>query len=114
MLKYLFIAFAAVVLTAFAHVLLKLGATRNLKYSWRLKQYMNFYVCTGYLIFIFVTIMNVYSYKYLPLKYAIIILPFTFIFVTLFSIIFFKETIKKRQWISYILIIIGIVIYNLK
>lgn len=113
MLKFFVIAFAAVIFTAFAHVLLKLGAVRNLKHSTWIKQYLNIYVYTGYGIFLIVTVMNLYAYKYLPLKFNITLLPFVFIFVALFSFFFFKEALTKKQWISYILIIIGIVVYNL-
>ena len=113
MLKFFIIAFAAVILTAFAQVLLKIGAVRNAKFSTWIKQYLNIYVLTGYGIFFIVTIMNLYAYKYLPVKYAIIFLPFTFIFVTLFSFFFFKEELTKRQLISYFIIIVGVIVYNL-
>jgi small multidrug resistance pump len=114
MLKFLIIAFAAVILTAVAQVLLKFGAVSSSKHSRWIKHYMNIYIFSGYGLFLTVTIINLYAYKYLPLKYAIILLPFVFIFVTLFSYFFFKETLTKRQLISYVLIIIGVVVYNLK
>jgi small multidrug resistance pump len=113
MLKYLLIAFGAVILTSIAQVLLKLGALNNSKHSTWIRQYLNLYIFSGYGIFIIVTIINLYAYKFLPLKYAVILLPFVFIFVTLFSIFILKETFSKRKLISYLIIVIGVVIYNL-
>jgi len=114
MILYILIAFAAVILTAIAQVLLKYGANYSLKFTSKLKQYLNIYTISGYFLFYIVTIMNVYAYKFIPLKYAIILLPFTFIFITILSYIIFKEIPSRRQKISYIIIIIGIFFYNLK
>jgi len=110
---YLIIAFIAVILTAFAQVLLKAGANRNKHHNQLIKQYINSYVISGYGLFLFVTVVNVYAYRILPLKYAIILLPFTLIFVTLFSMLFFKEALTTRQIISFLIILTGIIIYNL-
>ena len=110
---YFFIAFTAVILTACAQVLLKAGANGNKHHNQLIKQYINIYVISGYGLFFFVTVVNVYAYRILPLKYAIILLPFTVVFVTLFSMLFFKETLTKRQIISFFIILTGIIIYNL-
>jgi len=113
MLKYFLVAFAAVILTAIAQILLKMGALKTPKQTLWVKQYLNQYVFIGYSLFLIVTVMNLYAYKFLPLKYAIVLLPFTFIFITMFSLLFFKEPISKRQFISYLIIIIGVAVYNL-
>ena len=113
MISSFFVAFLAVILTAFAQVLLKSGANRNKHHNQLLKQYLNRYVITGYGLFLFVTVVNVYAYRILPLQYAIVLLPLTIVFVTLFSILFFKETLGKRQLISFLIILTGIIIYNL-
>jgi drug/metabolite transporter (DMT)-like permease len=106
------IAFVAVILTALAQVLLKAGANKNRHHTGLAKQYLNFQVITGYTVFLLVTVVNVYAYRILPLKYAVILLPFTFIFVTLFSVLFLKEKMSKRQLISFLIILTGILIYN--
>jgi drug/metabolite transporter (DMT)-like permease len=110
---YFLMAFLAVILTAFAQVLLKAGANRNKHHNNLVKQYFNIYVISGYGLFLLTTVLSVYAYRILPLKYAIIFLPFTFIFVILFSIFFFKEPLAKRQIISFLIILTGIIIYNL-
>lgn len=109
----LIIAFIAVILTAFAQVLLKSGANMNRQNDSIVKQYLNLHVILGYSLFLIVTIINVYAYRILPLNYAIILLPFTFIFVTLFSVLFFKESLTKKQLISFLIIVSGVIIYNL-
>jgi drug/metabolite transporter (DMT)-like permease len=113
MLKYFVIAIAAIILTAFAQILLKLGADKNINQTKWIKHYMSLYILVGYSIFFIVTIVNLYVYKYLPLKYSVILLPLVFFFVTVFSFLFFNEKLTKRKLMSYLLIIVGVVVYNL-
>jgi drug/metabolite transporter (DMT)-like permease len=113
MVKYIIISSIAVLLTAIAQILLKVGANKNRGSQSLIKQYLNIYIFAGYCVFFGVTVINLYVYKFLPIKLAVVFLPFVFIFVAVFSFLVFNETLTKKQLISYIIIIIGVVIYNL-
>ena len=112
MFEYYLYASIAVVLTAISQILLKVGAdkTKSLKI---IRRYLNYYVISGYLIFLVVTLINLYAYKYLPIKMAVIFLPFTFILVAVFSFLLLKEKMSKKHLISSLIIITGVIIYNL-
>jgi len=112
MIKYYICAALAVLFTAISQILLKFGANKT-KDKKILKKYLNAYVILGYAIFFIVTLLNLYAYKYLPIKMAVVFLPFTFVFVALLSLAVLREKMNKQQIISSLIIITGVVIYNL-
>ena len=112
MFKFYLCAAFAVLLNTVAQVLLKVGANKTTDKSLILK-YLNGYVLLGYAIFLNVTLLNLYAYKYIPIKMAVIFVPFTFILIGLFSFVLLKEEISIRQLISSLIIIVGVVVYNL-
>ncbi|MBI2435585.1 MAG: EamA family transporter [Candidatus Hydrogenedentes bacterium] len=113
MLRYYVIALIAVLLTALCQLLLKLGAVHGARHGSMLQSYFNFSTMTGYLCLLLVTVLNVYAYQVLPLKTAIIFLPLTFASVALISIGVLKERMRRSQVLGTLLIVIGIVLFNL-
>lgn len=111
MFNYIILGFTGSVLAAISQVMLKQGANKD-QGALKLAIYLNYYTATGYLLMILVTLINLYVFKYLELKYALIFFPTTFIAVILLSKVIIKERINKRDWITYIIIIIGVVIFN--
>jgi drug/metabolite transporter (DMT)-like permease len=101
-----------VALTALSQVLLKMGANRG-KGSHPLFLFLNVFTIVAYLLFFSVTLLNLYAYKVLPIKISVTILPFTYILVGIFSYLFLRERLEKRQLIGALIIIVGIVIFNL-
>jgi len=67
-------------------------------------------MCYFYLL----TLLNTYAYKYLPLKYSVILLPLTSFLLPYFHALFLKKEINKNQIFSYLIILTGILIYNIK
>ncbi len=112
MARYFMVGLFAVFLTAIGQLLLKTGAQNGDKGS-PAKLFFNVYTLAGYFLFIIVTFMNVYVYKYLPLKFGVIFLPFTFIFVSLLSYLFLKERLSRTQKRGALVIICGVVLFNL-
>ena len=111
MIIYFLIAYLAVVLTAAAQVLLKIGANRNKDLGF-IKLYINSLTILGYGIMGFTTLLNLYVYKFLDLKYAVIIIPFTFLFVAVLSYFLLKEKVTRNQFLGYAVIMIGVLIFN--
>ncbi len=97
------------VLSAFSQVLLKKSAGKE--YNSFLRQYLNFYVITGYVIYIVVLIVNIYILKFIPLSIMSAIsesLPFLLSFIS--GRIFFNEKITKQKIIGGIIILCGIIL----
>ena len=105
-------AFLAVALTAISQLLLKIGANRG-KSRHPVKLFLNPFTAIAYALFFIVTLLNLYAYKMLPLKCAVVVLPFTYILVGILSFIFLKEKMTRNQLIGAGIIILGVVLFNL-
>jgi small multidrug resistance pump len=112
MLESYFCAYLAVLFTAMSQVLMKAGSVGSAGRHW-LRSYLNVRTLGAYFLLFATTILNTYAYRRLQLRVAVIVLPVTFILVGVFSIVFFKERLSKRQLAGACAIIAGIVIYNL-
>lgn len=112
MLEPVLLASGAVVLTAVSQLLLKIAARKTVGLS-LVRRYLNVHVIVSYGIFLLVTLMNLSAYRILPIKLAVVFLPFTFIFVGFFSFLFLKERMTGRQLAGAAVILAGVVVYNL-
>ena len=112
MLESVFLASGGVVLTALSQLLLKIAAHRTADQS-LLRKYFNLHVIVAYGLFLAVTLMNLVAYRVLPLKMAVVFLPFTFVFVALFSYAFLHERMNGRQLLGAAVILAGVFVYNL-
>lgn len=112
MIKYIIIGFVGVLVAAVAQIILKRGAERKSD-SKKIHFFINLYTISGYFMMFLVTLVNLFIFKYLDLKYALIFLPSTYVLVLLFSRIFLKEKFSKKNILSYSLVIIGIIVFNL-
>jgi drug/metabolite transporter (DMT)-like permease len=112
LLLLLGLAYIAVLFTAISQILLKIGA-KSAKNKRLITLYLNRFTVVGYVILFGVTIINLYVYKFLDLKYSLTILPFTFILVGIFSYFLFNEKFTKNKLIGSIIVIIGVIIFNI-
>jgi multidrug transporter EmrE-like cation transporter len=112
MLKYFLIGYIGVFLTAIAQVTLKYGAIKKAS-SGFLTFFLNTYTLLGYGLMFGITLINLYIYKYLDIKYALIFLPSSYILVFLFSSVILKEKIDRSKIIQYSIILLGVIIFNL-
>lgn len=85
-------------------VFLKIGAKKQYK---GIRQYFNFYVVVGYVIFFAMTLCSTYLYRYISIVIGTIWDSFGYVFVSILSIICFKEKWSKKKTIGILFIIIG-------
>lgn len=97
--------------SAFSQILLKKSAMR--KHKSTLYEYLNGYVVTAYVIFVFVLFSNAYAYTGVDYKYGSILGSFSYFFVMILSRIILKEKITKNILLGNLLIILGVIIYSL-
>jgi len=101
----------AVFIASVSQILLKKSANSNHK-NW-LKEFFNIRVFIAYSMFVLSSILIIYAYKGVQLKYGSIIQSSGYIFILLLSKIFLVEKITKNKILGVTLIIIGIVVFKI-
>jgi uncharacterized membrane protein len=112
MFNYILIGLLGSILATVSQLILKVGAKKRAN-SNRLRFFINPYTVVGYFLMLVVTLLNLYVFKFLDLKYALIFLPTTFILVLLFSTLILKERLINKNITGAFLIILGIIVFNL-
>lgn len=105
--------YIGVVITAFAsavsQILLNVSAEK--KYRSKIKEYLNPWVISSYVILAIVLVTNIYLLGFMNLKEENAIAASTYVFVLVLSRIILKEKITIKKVLGNILIIIGILIF---
>ncbi len=111
MLKWILLGVFSVFVSSIAQLFLKKSS--NL-YKKGIKQYINIYVITGYvLFFLSIIITLVILKKGISLKYIPVLESLGYLFVPIFSFFLYKEKLNDKLF-GIILIIIGILVFNLR
>lgn len=110
MISYI-ILITSITIASFSQILLKKAADKQ--YSSPLRQYLNFYVISGYCLTFISVFLTTMAYKGLEYKNGPLIESLGFILVIILSRIFFKEKITNRKLLGMTIIIIGIIIFYL-
>ncbi|NMA66287.1 MAG: EamA family transporter [Clostridiaceae bacterium] len=111
MIKYVFIGVVSVTVSCISQILLKLSAMQE--WPSRIKEYLNTYVITGYLLTTSSVFLTILMYKGLQLKYGVIIESLGYIIILILSKFFLREKISKSKVVGNIIIVIGIVIFGI-
>lgn len=98
-------------ISSIAQIMLKKASQKE--YSSPIREYLNPLVIFAYFIFFVSTFFNIFAYKVVPLSWGPILESTSYIYITVFGVIFFKEKINKRKILALGLIIVGIVVYSL-
>lgn len=109
--EYIIIFLVAVFIASVSQMILKKSA--NINRESLLKEYLNKYVIIGYLSFFLSTLLIVYAYKGLEFKYGSVLEASGYFMVLILSNIFLKEKITWVKIVGNIIIVIGILIFNL-
>lgn len=108
---YICVMLISVFLGAVSQVMLKKSAQK--KYNTRWQEYCNPLVFFAYLLFAGTTLLTIIAYKRVPLSLGPILEATSYIYVTFFGVIFFKENINIKTILSIFCIILGIMVYSL-
>lgn len=113
MTDYRYAAFLllGVFISAISQVMLKKAALRE--YKNHLAEYLNPLVICAYALFVGTTFLSVLAYKGIPLSMGPILEATSYIYVTVFGIVIFKERMTPRKWLALALILIGIGLYSI-
>ena len=108
---FLFIALCSVVIASFSQVLLKMGAGKT--YNSKIREYLNFYVITGYGMLFGSMVLTIIAYSHLSYLSVPVVEAVGYILVPILSYFIFKEKLSKRKILGIAFILTGIVIYYL-
>jgi drug/metabolite transporter (DMT)-like permease len=111
MIFYYVIGYIAVLLAAAGQILLKIGSGKegtNLGII-----LLNVWVVLGLGAMVFSILLNVRALSVVPLRDMAFIMPTIYFLVPLFSKIFLKEQLGRRVVIGTLIMITGIILFNL-
>lgn len=94
---------------AVSQILLNVSATK--KHVNHIKEYINPWVISSYVILVVVLVTNVYLLRFMDLKEENAIVSSTYVFVLILSRIILKEKITWRKVTGNILIVAGILVF---
>lgn len=108
---YILSAVSGVIIASFSQILLKKGAMRpHISF---IRDYLNIPVVTGYAMMFLSVLMAMYAYRGLPMMTVPIIEALGFVLVPVLSFFFFKEKFTKCKFVGIVIIIAGVIIYNI-
>lgn len=101
--------FAAVLISVTSQMFLKKGAQK--KYKNVVREYLNFWVITGYILMLVSTLCIIFAYKAVDYKNGPIIESLSYILIMVLSRWLFKEKITKNKLIGNLLILLGVFVF---
>lgn len=101
----------SVLVASISQIMLKKSADR--KYDKWIDEYLNFRVIFAYGLFFLSSLLTVYAYKFVPLSLGPALEASGYVFVSVMGYFILKEKIGKRKFLGLVVIIAGIVIFNL-
>ncbi|WP_028544006.1 EamA family transporter [Paenibacillus taiwanensis] len=99
-----------VVTNSVAQVFLKLGAVQNKSTFLKI---INLHTIVGYSLFFLATLLSVYSLKFISFKELTVIISLNYVVTLLLSILILKEKFTGRKVLSTLLIVFGVIVFNL-
>lgn len=105
------ILLAGVFIASVSQVLLKKSALRT--YPSRIREYLNPYVITAYVLLLGTTFLSILAYRAVPLSMGPVLEATSYIYVTVFGVTIFREKLSARKIFALLLIIGGIAVYSL-
>ena len=96
-------------ISSVSQVILKKAAQKT--YPSRIAEYLNFPVIFAYFLFVLTTFMCIFAYRVVPLSFGPVLESTSYLYVTLFGVLIFKEKITKKKLLALALIIVGIAVY---
>ncbi len=107
--KYVVLLILAVLVSSISQIILKKSASKS--YNSVLKEYLNVYVITGYILMVISTVLVVFGLKGVSYKNEPIIESLGYLFVMILSNRILGEKITKKKILGNGLILLGILIY---
>ena len=109
-LPYIGIGALGVFVSSIAQVMLKLEALKA--HDSLIKEYLNPLVIGAYVLMLVSTLMLIISFKMIPLSMGPVLETTSYIYVTIFGVVIFKEKLSRSKIVALLVILAGIGIYS--
>lgn len=97
-------------ISAISQVLLKKAALED--HDSRIAEYLNFRVILAYSLFFLSSLLCIFAYRVVPLSFGPVLESTSYVYVTIFGVIFFNEKVTAKKIVALALILIGIGIFT--
>ncbi len=108
---YILLFLFSVFISAVSQILLKQSAGTVYENRW--EEYLNPRVMIAYGIFFLSTLATMWAYKAVPLSLGAVLEATGYLWVTLLGVLFLKERVSVKKGLGLVLIVAGIIIFNL-
>ena len=96
---------------AISQVMLKKASMK--KYDSSIQEYLNPLVIFAYVLFVGTTLLSILAYRGIPLSLGPVLEATSYLYVTFFGVVIFKEKLNRRKILALACIIGGIAVYSL-
>lgn len=110
MLLYSLLLLVGTFISAISQVILKKAAMKQ--HATKLQEYLNFPVIFAYTLFFLATLLSIFAYRVVPLSFGPVLESTSYVYVTIFGVLIFKERINAKKVAALALILVGIVVYS--
>lgn len=105
------ILLVSVLVASVSQIILKISANRH--YETHIKEYLNPYVITAYIMLLGSTVLTMLALRHLPLSHQPLYESVSYIFVSVMGYFLLKERFTKKKLIGLALILAGIFVFSL-
>lgn len=109
LLAYSCLILLGTLVSAVSQVILKKAALKT--YPSKIAEYLNFPVIFAYVLFFGATLLTIIAYKVVPLSFGPVLEATSYLYVTAFGAIIFKERVTAKKLLALALIVGGICVY---
>ncbi len=106
---YYLLGILSVTVASFSQILLKKGALQ--KYDSFIREYLNVWVITGYLLMFASVFLTMIVYRGMDFMNVPVLEAIGYVLVPVLSYFFFKEALTRRKILGIASILVGIIIY---
>ena len=111
LLLYSSVLLLGVFVAALSQVMLKKEAMKE--HSSASKEYLNPLVVFAYILFVGTTFLSIIAYRVVPLSMGPVLESTSYLWITLFGVIIFRERMTKRRLLALALIVSWTIIFSL-
>lgn len=109
-LPYIGVGALGVFVSSIAQVMLKFEALKA--HDSLIKEYLNPLVIGAYVLMLLSTLMLIISFKMIPLSMGPVLETTSYIYVTIFGVVIFKEKLSRAKIVALLVILAGIGVYS--
>ena len=108
---YILVLLIGIFVGSVSQVLLKKASMR--RYYSLVNEYLNPLVILAYLLFFGTTVISIVAYRGIPLSLGAVLECTSYLYITFFGVVIFKETLNAKKVVALSLIIVGSIICTL-